>query len=131
MLFIAINIGGALSTSAPMLITFLFLGSMSVVSLTLYPSVVGNLFVTEQRGHAMAIMGLTSILGVVSGPGCGLMPKFWLSAILCAALKTALLFIYRKLTEFGFCSGRQSNCVNFRKILRYDPSIIKEKRRVS
>ena len=102
-LFVACSIGAALSTNISMLIAFRFLGGMSVVSLTLNPGVVGDLFAVEHRGGAMAIMGLTPILGAMSGPivgsylgQAGWRWTFWLPAILAGVLEVLFAAVYRE-----------------------------------
>jgi MFS family permease len=65
-LYIVFSVGCALSRNIHMLVAFRFLCGLSTVSLTLNPSVVGDLFEVQHRGSAMALVGLMPMLGPVS-----------------------------------------------------------------
>jgi MFS family permease len=54
-----------------MLITFRFLSGTAVVAVVLNPSIVGDLYLVEQRGRAMAITGFGPLIGPVIGPIIG------------------------------------------------------------
>ena len=54
-----------------MLVAFRFLTGLVVTSLTLGPSIVGDLFVQEERGLAMALATVMLPLGPVSAPIVG------------------------------------------------------------
>jgi MFS family permease len=98
-LFILFSVGGALSTNIHMLIAFRFLNGVAVMAVVLNPSIVGDIYVIEQRGAAMAITGIAPLIGPVIGPvvgsylgqSAGWRWAFWLIAILCGT--TELLFI--------------------------------------
>jgi MFS family permease len=98
-LFILFSVGGALSTNIHMLIAFRFLNGVAVMAVILNPSIVGDIYVIEQRGAAMAITGIAPLIGPVIGPivgsylgqAAGWRWTFWLIAILCGT--TELLFI--------------------------------------
>ena len=70
-LFVVFSVASAVSSNAPMLIVFRFLNGMAVASIILNPCIVGDIFVTEQRGSAMALMGLAPLIGPVLGPTIG------------------------------------------------------------
>ncbi|KAK6222812.1 hypothetical protein LQW54_000621 [Pestalotiopsis sp. IQ-011] len=70
-LFVVFSAACALSTNLHMLIAFRFLNGMAVVSTALNPSTVGDLFPIEERGRAMALVGLAPMLGPVLGPIIG------------------------------------------------------------
>ncbi|KAL6715884.1 hypothetical protein ACLMJK_006845 [Lecanora helva] len=70
-LFVLFSIGGALSTSIRMVLAFRFLAGFTVASVTLNPTIVGDLFIVEERGKAMAIMNLAPLLGPLAGPVVG------------------------------------------------------------
>ncbi len=103
-LFIVFAIGGAAATNIHMLIAFRFLNGMSVASVTLNPGIVGDLFIKEQRGRALSLMGLAPMLGPVAGPiigsylgkAAGWRWTFWLPSILGAVLEVLFLFVYRE-----------------------------------
>lgn len=54
-----------------MLVAFRFLGGSSVACVTLNPSIVGDLFIKEQRGKAMSVVFFGLIVGPVVGPIMG------------------------------------------------------------
>ncbi|KAB8217697.1 major facilitator superfamily domain-containing protein [Aspergillus novoparasiticus] len=53
-LFILCSVAAALSQNISMLVAFRFVNGMEVTSLTLAPSIIGDLFVQDERGTAMA-----------------------------------------------------------------------------
>lgn len=87
-----------------MLIAFGFLAGLSVASVTLNPSIVGDLFIMEERGSAMAIMGLVTVLGPILGPVIGGYTSqrinwrwtFWLAAIMAAVLEIGFTLLFRE-----------------------------------
>ncbi|KAI9689945.1 MAG: hypothetical protein M1822_009827 [Bathelium mastoideum] len=103
-LFVTFAVCCATATSTHTLVAFRFLNGMSVASITLNPVIVGDLFVKEQRGAAMSVMGLAPMLGPVLGPiiggylgqDAGWRWAFWLTAMLCGVLEILLLFIYKE-----------------------------------
>ena len=103
-LFIVFAVGGAMATNIHMLIAFRFLNGMSVASITLNPGIVGDLFIKQQRGRALSIMGLAPMLGPVIGPivgsflgsAAGWRWIFWLSAILSGVFECIFAFFYRE-----------------------------------
>ncbi|KAF7879457.1 hypothetical protein EAF04_000653 [Stromatinia cepivora] len=70
-LFILCPTGGALSTNMSMLIGFRFLTGFVVASVTLGPSIVGDLFRKEDRGTAMSVAIAFPLLGPFAGPVVG------------------------------------------------------------
>ncbi|THV54242.1 hypothetical protein BGAL_0031g00160 [Botrytis galanthina] len=70
-LFILCLTGGALSTNMSMLIAFRFLCGLVVCSVTLGPSIVGDLFRKEDRGTAMSVAIAFPLLGPFAGPVVG------------------------------------------------------------
>ncbi|APA10314.1 hypothetical protein sscle_06g050840 [Sclerotinia sclerotiorum 1980 UF-70] len=70
-LFILCLTGGALSTNMSMLIAFRFLCGFVVCSVTLGPSIVGDLFRKEDRGTAMSVAIAFPLLGPFAGPIVG------------------------------------------------------------
>ncbi|KAI4858489.1 MFS multidrug transporter [Hypoxylon rubiginosum] len=103
-LFIVFSAACALSTNIQMLVAFRFLNGVAVVSTALNPSVVGDLFRVEERGSAMAMVGLAPMLGPVVGPiiggylggSLGWRWCFWLITILCGFLEICFLLLLRE-----------------------------------
>ncbi|KAI6090601.1 MFS multidrug transporter [Hypoxylon rubiginosum] len=103
-LFIVFSAACALSTNIQMLVAFRFLNGVAVVSTALNPSMVGDLFRVEERGSAMAMVGLAPMLGPVVGPiiggylgdALGWRWCFWLITILCGFLEICFLLLLRE-----------------------------------
>ncbi|KAI1374520.1 bicyclomycin resistance protein [Hypoxylon crocopeplum] len=103
-LFIVFSAACALSPSIQSLIAFRFLNGMAVVATVLNPSMVGDLFRVEERGSAMAMVGLAPMLGPVVGPiiggylgdALGWRWCFWLITILCGFLEICFLVLLRE-----------------------------------
>lgn len=67
-LFVVCSMAAALSVNVSMLIAFRFLNGFVVTSLTLGPSIVGDLFRKEDRGAAMAMAIAFPLLGPLAAP---------------------------------------------------------------
>ena len=70
-LFFLCLIASALSTNISMLIGFRFLNGLTTTSLTLAPSIIGDLFVSEERGAAMATAIFFPLIGPFGAPIVG------------------------------------------------------------
>lgn len=103
-LFVLFSIGGALSNNIQAVIAFRFLSGFTVASVTLDPSVVGDMFVNEERGKAMALANLAPLLGPIAGPviggylsqHAGWRWTFWLPAILGGVVEIGFVFLFRE-----------------------------------
>jgi MFS family permease len=103
-LFVIFSTGCALSTNIHMLLAFRFLNGLALVSVTLNSSIVGDLFPVEQRGVAMALVGLIPFLGPVTGPligsylgnAAGWRWTFWLVTIASGACELLFLPVFRE-----------------------------------
>ncbi|TVY16633.1 Efflux pump radE [Lachnellula arida] len=103
-LFVLFSIGGALSTNIHMLIAFRFLNGIAVMAVVLNPSIIGDIYVVEQRGAAMAITGIAPLIGPVVGPivgsylgqAAGWRWVFWLVAILCGSIEILFILFFRE-----------------------------------
>lgn len=97
-----------------MLVAFRFLNGLAVVSTALNPSIVGDLFRVEQRGSAMSIVGLATMLGPVVGPiiggylggAVGWRWCFWLITILCGFLEIGFLLLLRETYSVQILKGK-------------------------
>lgn len=65
------SVAGALSTDISMLVAFRFLSGLFSTSLTLGPTITGDMFRTEERGSAMAIALGLQLVGPFIAPICG------------------------------------------------------------
>lgn len=103
-LFVLLSVGGALSSNIQMLVAFRFLSGLTVASFTLDPIVVGDMFVVEERGKAMAIASLAPLIGPIAGPVIGgymsqaidWTRKFWLPAILRGIVELGVVLLFRE-----------------------------------
>jgi multidrug resistance protein len=89
-IFIIFTVACAVSSSLPMLIVFrLFAGAAGSTPISIGGSTFGDLFRVEERGAAIAIWSMGSLLGPVTGPVAGGFPAeaigwrwiFWLITI--------------------------------------------------
>ena len=103
-LFIAFSIGIATSSSMSTLIALRFMNGLTVASLTLNSAIVGDLFPKEQRGRAIAVMGLAPKLGPLAGPivgsylaeAKGWRWTSWMATMITAAFEIGFLVFYRE-----------------------------------
>lgn len=106
-LFIAFSIVAAESRNINMLIACRFLLGFSVSSTTLNPCIVGDLFEPENRGRAIAVMGMTPFIAPILGPIIGGLisqAKGWrwifrLTTIITVAFELCFLIVYRELYQ--------------------------------
>ncbi|KAI9657589.1 MAG: hypothetical protein M1821_002765 [Bathelium mastoideum] len=102
--FIAFSIACAVSSNLPMLVAFRFFNGLGDASITLNPSIVGEMFVTEERGLPIALVMLPPLVGPVAGPiiggyltqAEGWRWAFWLSAITGAVCELGFLAVFRE-----------------------------------
>lgn len=103
-LFIMLSVANGFGVNIDMVVAFRFLTGLSVASLSLNPPIVGDMFVKDQRGKAMAIMGIAPLCGTAIGPIIGgylsaalsWRWNFWLVAILAAGIEVILLVLLRE-----------------------------------
>ena len=105
--FVVFSIACAVSSNIDMLIAFRFLNGIGDASQALNASIVGDLFVQEERGLAIAVMGFPPLVGPVAGPviggylaqSLGWRWNFWLSAIMGAVCEVGFLVLFRETYE--------------------------------
>lgn len=105
--FIIFSIACAFSTNLPMLVAFRLLNGMGDASIALNPSIVGDMFVQEERGLPLAMVGFPPLIGPVVGPviggylteRAGWRWAFWLSAITGAICELGFLAFFRETYE--------------------------------
>ncbi|RAK78864.1 MFS general substrate transporter [Aspergillus fijiensis CBS 313.89] len=104
LLFTVLLAGTALSTSSQMLIALWFLSRLATACIPIGPGIVKDLFPKDQRGRAMSVMSLTSVVGPVVGPivgsylgeRAGWRWVFRLPTLLSGALGLLILIVYRE-----------------------------------
>lgn len=102
--FIIFSIACAVSSNLPMLVTFRLLNGIGDASIALNPSIVGDMFVQEERGLPLAMVGFPPLIGPVAGPVIGgyltqnegWRWAFWLSAITGGICELAFLAFFRE-----------------------------------
>lgn len=71
LLFLLCLAASALSTNLSMLVAFRFLNGLTTTILTLAPSIIGDIFIPEQRGAAMALAQFLPLVAPVVAPIIG------------------------------------------------------------
>ena len=102
--FVIFSAVAAESRSISMLITLRFFLGASVASTTLNPCIVGDMFKQEERGSALAVMGMTPFIAPILGPivggfisqAKGWRWTFWVVTIICGAFEIGFLLLYRE-----------------------------------
>lgn len=139
-LFVALSIAAAKSTSIQMLIAFRFLLGVLVASSTLNSCIVGDMFRHEQRGQALSIMGMVPYVAPCLGPTIGGFVSdslgwrwtFWMTAIITGSLEVFFLFLFRETYRVTILRKKlrrlrvEMNCPSLR--LRYEEDENKMKR---
>ncbi|USW56150.1 Putative major facilitator superfamily, MFS transporter superfamily [Septoria linicola] len=103
-LFIAATVLAALSPSAHVLIAARFLTGLAVASNVLNPAIVGDMFISEERGTAMSLIMLAPLLGGAIGPAMagfiaeslGWRSVLWISAALAVFCEVTFLLLFRE-----------------------------------
>lgn len=103
-LFCIMSLVSGFSSNMSMLIAFRFLNGIAVASVVLNPSIVGDMFITEERGSAMSILSLAPLLGPVLGPIAGGYLSetigwrwvLWLAASFAAVIEIAFAILFRE-----------------------------------
>lgn len=104
MLFIAATLLASLAPTANVLIAARFLTGLAVASNVLNPSIVGDMFISEQRGTAMSFIMLAPLIGGAVGPAIsgavaetlGWREMLWICAGLATACEIAFLTLFRE-----------------------------------
>ncbi|KAF3388089.1 hypothetical protein DPV78_012028 [Talaromyces pinophilus] len=102
--FILCSVAAALSTNMSMLVVFRFLNGVAVTSITLGPSMVGDVFQKEQRGTAMSITIAVPLMGPYIAPivggyvadALGWRWIIWLLAIIVAVVTVLSFAVFRE-----------------------------------
>ncbi|CAG8958213.1 hypothetical protein HYFRA_00000566 [Hymenoscyphus fraxineus] len=104
LLFIICSVASALSTNISMLVAFRFLNGFVITSSTLGPSIIGDLFHSENRGKAMALaislplIGpfVAPIMGSVIAASLGWRWTIWIVVIAVGAITCLSFVVFRE-----------------------------------
>ncbi|KAB8264379.1 major facilitator superfamily domain-containing protein [Aspergillus pseudonomiae] len=107
-LFILCSVAAALSHNVSMLVAFRFINGMAVTSLTLAPSIIGDLFVQEERGAAMAVAIALPLIGPCVAPivggfvnsALGWRWTIWIMAIAVGSVSLLSLAVFKETYRF-------------------------------
>ncbi|EGP86473.1 unnamed protein product [Zymoseptoria tritici ST99CH_1E4] len=104
MLFIAATLLASFAPTSAVLIAARFLTGLAVASNVLNPSIVGDMFVSEERGTAMSFIMLAPLMGGAIGPAIsgavaetlGWREMLWICAGLAMACEICFLTLFRE-----------------------------------
>ena len=107
LVFVIFSVACAVSSNVPMLLVFRAINGMGDSSIALNPSIVGDMFVQEERGLPLAMVSLPPLIGPVAGPIIGgyLTQRkgwrwaVWLSAITGGRCEAGFLALIRETYE--------------------------------
>ncbi|KAF2826044.1 MFS general substrate transporter [Ophiobolus disseminans] len=102
--FIVAHVLAALSKNLLLLILARAVAGLAVATTVLNPAIVGDMFVMDQRGSAMAVLTVAPILGAALGPGIsgcvtqtlGWRYVFWMSVFMAGISQVLLLSCFRE-----------------------------------
>ncbi|KAJ5792559.1 bicyclomycin resistance protein [Penicillium pulvis] len=114
-IFILCSVASALSVNVSMLVAFRFINGMAVTVLALSPSIIGDLFVREERGRAMAVAISVPLIGPCVAPivggyvasALGWRWTIWLIAIAVGCVSLFSLLVFKE-TYKPKIQGKQS-----------------------
>ncbi|KAI1503808.1 MFS transporter [Biscogniauxia marginata] len=103
-LFVGATVLAALSQSTPLLIAARALTGLAVASNVLNPAIVGDMFISEQRGSPMSLVMLAPLIGGAVGPAIsgaiaeslGWRQVIWMSTLLAVACELGFLVCFRE-----------------------------------
>ncbi|KAK7743452.1 hypothetical protein SLS53_003986 [Cytospora paraplurivora] len=115
-LFIAFTILAALSQTTTVVITARALTGLAVASNVLSPAIIGDMFISEERGAAMSIVQLAPLIGGSVGPAiagaiaqtAGWRQTLWMGAGLAAACEVMFLTCFRETYKVPILKRRAS-----------------------
>ncbi|EXJ74339.1 uncharacterized protein A1O5_02635 [Cladophialophora psammophila CBS 110553] len=113
-LFISATVLAALCQSTPLFIVARALTGVAVASNVLNPAIVGDMFVSEQRGSAMSFIMLAPLLGGAIGPAIagaiaetlGWRQVLWVGVTLASACEVAFLTCFRETYKVAILNRR-------------------------
>ncbi|KAH0842118.1 hypothetical protein AYO21_00249 [Fonsecaea monophora] len=113
-LFISATVLAALCQSTPLFIAARALTGVAVASNVLNPAIVGDMFVSEQRGSAMSLVMMAPLLGGAIGPAIagaiaetlGWRQVLWVGVILATACEVTFLTCFRETYKVAILNRR-------------------------
>lgn len=102
--FIIFSIACAVSSNLPMLVAFRLINGIGDASIALNPSIISDMFIQEERGFPLSMVGFPPLIGPVAGPVIGgyLTERegwrwaFWFSAIAGGLCELCFLALFRE-----------------------------------
>ncbi|RAL03703.1 MFS transporter [Aspergillus ibericus CBS 121593] len=107
-LFILCSVAAALSVNIGMLVAFRFINGLAITTITLAPSIIGDLFIREERGAAMALAITLPLIGPCAAPivggyvtsTLGWRWAIWIMAIAVGSVSLCSLIVIRETYRF-------------------------------
>ncbi|OOF90212.1 hypothetical protein ASPCADRAFT_135365, partial [Aspergillus carbonarius ITEM 5010] len=107
-LFILCSVAAALSVNIGMLVAFRFINGLAITTITLAPSITGDLFVREERGAAMALAITLPLMGPCVAPivggyvtsTLGWRWAIWIIAIVVGSVSLCSLIVMKETYRF-------------------------------
>jgi MFS family permease len=104
LLFIAATVLAATSSTVPQFVVARMLTGLAVASNVLNPAIVGDIFVSEQRGSALSLIYLAPLIGGAAGPligsavaqAYGWRTVVWMAVVLSAGCEVLFLTCFRE-----------------------------------
>lgn len=129
-LFIIFSIACAVSSNINMLLAFRFLNGMGVAAISLNSSVVGDMFIQEERAGIQALINLPALTGLAIAPivggyvseNLGWRWVYWLGAIIGGLCEVSFVILFREsykvkiLEQKASRQRRETGNTNFRSI---------------
>jgi MFS family permease len=129
--FVLCSVSCALSINMGMLIAFRFLNGAAVAAVVLGPSIIGDMFVQDQRGGAMAITLFGPIIGPIVAPivggyltqAIGWRWNFWVIAIATGVFELFFIFVFRETYKTAILKKKERTSTKHNDGLVHAPEI--------
>ncbi|KIX05124.1 uncharacterized protein Z518_05996 [Rhinocladiella mackenziei CBS 650.93] len=113
-LFVAATVLAALCQNTPLFIAARALTGLAVASNVLNPAIVGDMFISEQRGSAMSLIMIAPLVGGAVGPAIaggiaqslGWRQVLWMAVILACTCEVIFLICFRETYKVTILSRR-------------------------
>ncbi|PWY66358.1 MFS general substrate transporter [Aspergillus sclerotioniger CBS 115572] len=116
-LFILCSVAAALSVNIGMLVAFRFINGLAITTITLAPSITGDLFVREERGAAMALAITLPLIGPCAAPivggyvtsDLGWRWAIWIIAIAVGSVSLCSLIVMKETYRFKIAQDQPAS----------------------